>query len=211
MYIWSHLLGIAVYPTLREAVTSDTCTHVSLPCHCSLLGWHLRTCGRGCLWLRPSPAFHMASDSASLGGEGNDCGPLCRCFPSPLHPATYSLGDGFPLGRKVPGSWGDTEAQFSGLTTLTIASGLVGRRCMAERATGWSLLFWLSWMSVVQWPFVFSTFCLYYMVRCVVLYVTGGSGLGWKVVEMSSALSNPPSTPNPCAPVNTKVKNAVGY
>ena len=63
----------------------------------------------------------------------------------------------------------DTEAQFSGLTILTIASGLVGRRCMAERATGWSLLVWLSWMSVVQWPFVFSTFCLYYMVRCVVL------------------------------------------
>lgn len=63
----------------------------------------------------------------------------------------------------------DTEAQFAGLTTLSIASGLVGRRCMAERPTGWSLLVWLSWVSVVQRPFVFSTFCLYYLVRCVVL------------------------------------------
>ena len=42
---------------------------------------------------------------------------------------------------------------------------------MAERPAGWSLLVWLSWVSVVQRPFVFSAFCLYYMVRCVVLYL----------------------------------------
>lgn len=60
-----------------------------------------------------------------------------ECFPSPPHSATHSLRMSFWEGRcQDLGSYRsslDTEAQFAGLTTLSIASGLVGRRCMAER------------------------------------------------------------------------------
>lgn len=63
-------------------------------------------------------------------------------------------------------------------------------RCMTEKPTGLSPSVWLSWMSGVQWGFVFSTVCIYYMVRCVVMLVIGESGLGWKGVEMLPTLAN---------------------
>lgn len=109
--VLSHILGKAVYPTLREG-------SLTLSGHLRGLDMQVTAVPRLAVpsehvegapsdWdlslvLESSPAFHVASESASLGGKGNDHGLLCRCFPSPLHPAPHSLGDGFPLGREAP-------------------------------------------------------------------------------------------------------------
>lgn len=72
---------------------------------------------------------------------------------------------------------------------FSVASGLVAGGRMAEGPTGWSPFVWFSCVPVLQWAFVLSTFCSCYMVRCAVLWVTGGSGLGQKGPEMPSALA----------------------
>lgn len=118
------LIGMSVYLTLGEGFLSisghlrrldmnvttiqqllpwlsSQSTGKGLPLTGTLLGcWSLALAFAWCLTEPFWEVKEMAMD-------------LCAgALPSPLHPATCSLDDSFPLGWEAPGFWGDTGAQF---------------------------------------------------------------------------------------------------
>lgn len=86
---------MSVYPNLGEGCLTSSghlrCLDTHVPAHSTV----------ACLVVTSEhmegAVFYLLSDSGSLGGKQNLSADV---FPSPVHCATHSYGDGFPLGSE---------------------------------------------------------------------------------------------------------------